>query len=270
MKLKVLIAATLLSTILTVNTQAKNLAIVNGEPITEKDMERAISTLPYQLQGLVRSDPELKKKLLNKLIEEKLLLQEMRKSNIKPDDEINEKVSRYRDALLLEKFLNEKLSNVTVSETEIREYYEKNKDEFKEGEKIKLAHIIVKDEEKLEKVISELKAGKDFAEVASKYSEDKETQPNGGYIGEISTDELNEMYKNILLKTKPGEFTAPIKTDNGYQIIKVIDRIPEKQLALEDVKESIKTKILSIKQEKELERFIDELKSASKIEVLEK
>ncbi len=244
-------------------------ARVNNETITSRDLEEAISSLPPQLRVVVSENSELKKKLIDRLIEEKLLIQEMKREGVKEDEDIKRKVERYKEALLLEKFLKEKFSKISVTDDEIKKYYENNKDEFKKPETYKLSYIFVKDEDKLKKVVNELKNGTSFEKVASLYSDDEETRKNKGFLGEVSIDELSEPYRSVISKLKVGEYSDPIKVENGYQIIRIDEKIPEKIVTLEEVKDKIREKLLSEKQQSALENFIKELKSKSKIEVAE-
>ncbi|MGB9668451.1 MAG: peptidylprolyl isomerase [Thermosulfidibacteraceae bacterium] len=269
---KTVITLTILTGLVTTSiakAEEKILARVNNETITTKDLEEAISTLPPQFRAVVSEDSELKKKLLDRLIEERLLIQEMKRAGVKEDEEIRRKVERFREALLLEKFLKDKFSNATATDDEIKSYYENHKEEFKQPEIYELSYISIKDEQKLKKAVEELKKGTPFEEVAKKYSEDEETKNKGGYLGEVSVDGISDPFKNIISRLKPGEFTEPIKSENGYQIIKVIDKKPARILNLGEVREKIKDKLTSEKQQKEYEKFIKELKARSRIEVAE-
>jgi peptidyl-prolyl cis-trans isomerase SurA len=74
-------------------------------------------------------------------------------------------------------------------------------------------------------------AGESFADLAQKYSADKETAVGGGVIGRAAMDELPPEMKELVSKMKEGDITEPIQTmvsqtETGYRMIRYARRIP--------------------------------------------
>ncbi len=245
----------------------KVLARVNGEPITEKDFSEALEVLPPQLRAVVQSNPDMKKKFLENLINQKLLLQQMRKEGVKEDEEIKRKVRQYREALLLKKYVDEKLSNIKVTDEEVKEYYEKHKSEFTQPAKVKVRHILVKTKKEAEEIRKKLLKGADFAALARKYSIDKASARNGGELGELTRDSLVKEFANVAFSLKVGEISKPVKTRFGYHIIQVEKKTPEVVIPLSHVKEEIRQTLLHQKRSEALRKMIEDLKKKSKVEV---
>ncbi|MFP7487302.1 peptidylprolyl isomerase [Priestia filamentosa] len=83
---------------------------------------------------------------------------------------------------------------VKVTDKQLKEYYEENKDKFVKAE---ASHILVADEETAKKVKKELDDGADFAELAKKYSTDTATATNGGQLGEFTKADMVEEFSDV-------------------------------------------------------------------------
>ncbi|MFW5851119.1 MAG: peptidylprolyl isomerase [Bacteroidota bacterium] len=77
-------------------------------------------------------------------------------------------------------------------------------------------------------VISDLRAGKDFSELAQSVSDDTFTKNEGGYNGYITALLMPMEYENAVYSSKVGEILGPVKTEHGYFVIKVLDKRPTK------------------------------------------
>ncbi|MCD6367385.1 MAG: peptidylprolyl isomerase, partial [Bacteroidales bacterium] len=78
------------------------------------------------------------------------------------------------------------------------------------------------------KIYKGLKAGKNFAEEAKKYSEDKQTGPKGGDLGYFTVFQMVYSFESTAFNTPVGEFSKPVKSRFGYHIVKVLDKRPNK------------------------------------------
>ena len=91
-------------------------------------------------------------------------------------------------------------------------------------------------------IIKELNDGKDFAELAKKYSKDELTASNGGSLGKVNTDDIADEALEALRKLEDGKYTTtPVKSSDGYHILfrTSMDKKPE----LEKVKKDIIAKV---------------------------
>ncbi|MBI5554541.1 MAG: peptidylprolyl isomerase [Elusimicrobia bacterium] len=116
-------------------------------------------------------------------------------------------------------------SQLKPSEAEAKNYYDQHKSEFVGRERIKVAHILVKEKAQAEQVLAQLKKGADFAQVAKKYSIDSNSNKSGGemdYFGQ--GDMVPDFEKGAFLLTTPGQISESVKTVFGYHIIKLLDR----------------------------------------------
>jgi len=153
---------------------------------------------------------------------------------------------------------------VTVTQEEAREYYKFNPREFTEPEKIRAKHILVKippnaNEEQIEQarktsqeILEKLKSGADFDTVAREMSQDEGTREKGGDLGFFSKGTMNPELERVAAKLEVGKLSEPIRTDQGYEILVVTDKIPENLLDFDAVKDKITEKLLRQKAQKQV------------------
>ena len=183
-------------------------------------------------------------------------------------------------SLLIQKSQEKFYSEEKVSDSEMKKYYDEHIDEYKKDE-VEASHILIKTTDdnnkplseaeqkkakaKAEKVLKEVKAGGDFAELAKKYSQDPGSAANGGALGAFGKGMMVQEFEDAAFGMEPGEVSDLVKTDFGYHIIKVTDRIKE-TTSFDEAKEGIKEEILKNKYGEK----IAELQKKAKIEKFDK
>jgi parvulin-like peptidyl-prolyl isomerase len=158
------------------------------------------------------------------------------------------------------------------SNTDIRQYYQQNRERFRSGDQVRAAHIVKyinwqTDElvayQAIHQADNELKQGAPFETVLEKYTDCKES---GGDLGVISRGRMVEEFEDVVFNLGVGQISEVFRTRFGFHIVKVYERYPPATLGLEKVKDQI-TDILEeqIRQDKIYE-FIDGLKQKAKIQ----
>jgi peptidyl-prolyl cis-trans isomerase SurA len=141
-------------------------------------------------------------------------------------------------------------SKIIVSEEEIKTYYQENQDQYKTEERVRLAAIILnaknpsdKDEvaglnRKVQEILSRLKNGEDFGELAKIFSQGPGAE-DGGDLGFFETSRLDPELQKVIQGMSPGEVSKPIIRPSGAHIIKLLERYPEQKKPLETVRDAI-------------------------------
>ena len=201
------------------------------------------------------------------------------------------------------KKLAKDLGSSEVSEKEVKDYYNKNIAKFKYPEKVRASHILVsanpkeieevivsdsknKDltpEQVKAKVDEELKAKKvkadelynkakadinSFAALAKDNSDDAASAVKGGDLGFFAAAEMVPEFSTAAFKLRPNTISPVVKSQYGYHIILVTDRMAAGQQPYEKVKEDIKNYLSNQKQLKLLDNLVESLKKNAKIEYL--
>ena len=145
-------------------------------------------------------------------------------------------------------------SKVKLSDSEIREYYDENLDSFKIPKKVEARHILLKvspdadaqtvkkTKERALKILKLAREGKNFAELAKKYSEGP-SRNNGGYLGEFTKESMVKPFAEKAFSMKAGEISEPVRTRFGWHIIKVEKVIDAHTTSFEDAKKDIQKKL---------------------------
>jgi len=238
------------------------LATVNGSKVTVDDFKADMASLPpYVAQTL--SNPQVRDKFLDNLIDRKLLIQEARKEGLDKDPEIQKKISMFVDSLLLQKVLGDELSKATVSDKDAREYFDKNKANLGS---VRISHIQVGSEAEAKDVLAKLKAGESFETLAKKYSQDKETSSKGGDLGYLEWSKMNPSdLRNVAFETPVGDFSNVIKSSFAYHIIKVTDKKPAKESDFAEIEPMIREDLLNKLKNKLIDDKIASLRVGAKI-----
>jgi peptidyl-prolyl cis-trans isomerase C len=256
------------------------LAQVNGQPVTIEDfrMELRISGLDKTTLPSSPQDPkffEAKKVLLNDMINDIILVSEARKNNINvSDEELSREIASFADdypgeslnkyltakgislALWKEKIKNSMLikkltalvtkDTPSIDENEIADYYEKNKNSYVEPEMIHAYQIVVKTEEEAYKILSELRSGKKFENLAEMYSITPEGK-QGGDLGYFSRGSMPGPFENTIFSLAQGRISKPVSSEYGYHIFKVTDKKKSRLKPLPEVRDEIVSELIRIK-----------------------
>lgn len=177
------------------------------------------------------------------------------------------------DQVLRDKIFADITKDVAVTDEEARQYYDENRETlFKVEEQVQVSHILIKfDVAEGEEVTDEIKqqaydeimavkdkieSGWDFAELAKTYSDDTATAEKGGDMGFITKGQTVEEFEKAAFALKVGEVSDIVETTFGYHIIKLTDRQEEYIQEFSEVDDSLKSYLLSDKQNKVWEEFI--------------
>ncbi|MBT2662912.1 peptidylprolyl isomerase [Bacillus sp. ISL-45] len=259
-------------------TRTETAASINGEKITKEELDTKLTEMygPDILDSLITNkviEMEAAKEKVkvtgNEIDEELKKLEESYggeeafaaalEQNQVPMDRIREDIEVY---LLAEKMIG---SSIDVSEDELKTYFEENKDSFDQKEQVKASHILVEDEATAKKVKEELDNGKNFAELAKKYSTDTSNADNGGDLGYFGKGEMAEEFENAAFALETDAISEPVKTEFGYHIIKLVDKKAAKAAKFDDHKGEIKELLFDQKIQAEYPNWLEEKKAEYKI-----
>ncbi|MBV8910014.1 MAG: peptidylprolyl isomerase [Gammaproteobacteria bacterium] len=137
----------------------------------------------------------------------------------------------------------------SVSDADLRAAYEKNKSRLEVPEKRRARHILItgKDDAaaraQAEQVLAQVKAGKDFGELARKYSQDPGSAQNGGDLGWADRSSFVKPFADALFGMKVGEIAGPIKTQFGYHIIRLDEIQAGKSKSFEEARSELEAQV---------------------------
>lgn len=275
-------------------------AKINDETISYSTLDKQYN-LFFTLTGYPEQYREVitKEKYLNQLVVESLLLQEAAKKEITPETVRKEEVKQILDnyitqlqisqeqfvtnlvaqsltiedittyfkrQIVMMNYLNSTiLSNITITNERVKQYYEENKADFTANQdQIRARHILVNTSKEAEDIINQLKEGANFAELAKQKSIDPGSAPTGGDLGFFTKEQMIKEFSDAAFALEnEGDISSPVKTMYGYHIIqKESDTVSAKE-----AEDGIKLVLLSNLQRAVLQNYLEELKTESKIEI---
>lgn len=278
--------------------QDKIVAIVNNDVITQKDLNDFVNFMRIQLSSELRGleleskIQSMKLDLLNKLTEDRLILQEAKKNNLKiEDNRVREKINevkknyptdiefqnalakeglvladietRIREQLLMYSIIDREVrSKVKINPAEITEFYRKNIEEFKLPVQFELDSIAVKEESVALKILAKLKMGGNFEELSKEFSATL-SKLNTAQDGRLRSD-----IEAVVLKMQPGDISEPVKIGDDYYIFKLNNLLPIRQQSLSEAQEKIYSFLINKKMQEIMSKWLDELKSRSYIKII--
>jgi len=267
-----LIAAALLTTSV---VASDILVTVNGKNITKQDAEAFVSATAPNAHYEQLSPQQ--KALVKKTLVEKALLSDLaKKEGIDKTPEFKKNLEKIANELMVNMWMKKQMDSAVVSDSEAKDFYEKNKAKFLMPETVHARHILVKSEKEAKQIISELKGLKGDA-LKQKFislAKSKSIGPSkskGGDLGTFKKGQMVPAFSQAVWSLKPGEVTkTPVKTQFGYHVIYLEAKNPAQAVSYDKVKDKI---IATLKQQefaKKVSEVVSELRSKAKIVDMEK
>ena len=257
------------------------IAIVNGEDIKSRDfVDRLI-----QLHGNTVLADMVSEKLIEQQIKLKkpvILKTEVDnrvktiKSRFKNDEEFNTNLKNAGITFeMLQKQVEldlkkEKLveDKTRVTDEEIKQFFDNNKDKLDNSESIRVSHILVATQQEANDIIIALKAGADFATLAKSKTLDTNTKEKGGDLGFISRGMVPQQIEPVIFELKPGDISAVTNTNLGFHVFKCAEKQPGKKAVFDKpMQDKIKSIISQDKISKSLEELLKNLQKEANIKI---
>lgn len=242
--------------------EGKELAQVNGAPLTEKDLHLSLGLLNEGQKSAALSDENSRREALQSLIDREVLAQEGEKNRLDQDPEFKDAMAAFRKQLLMSRLLEKKVAS-QMTPSAARKYFEAHKEQFS-TDRVRVLHILLHDEAEARKVLKLAEDSKnDFQELAEKYSKDLNAKNNRGDIGFIGRDRMVPEFTNLAFSTPEGKVAGPIQTAYGYHVIKVVQRRFGKALEFDEVELPVRSAL----RQQLVRNYIDVLRKQAKIKV---
>ena len=192
---------------------------------------------------------------------------------------IEDLLDQLRRNLMSQSVLGQEVgSRIVVSQEEIEQYYAEHKDEFVRKESVRLSEIFVSTEgkagqelEEAEKKANEVHGrvhqGEPFAEMARRFSENKQTAEQGGALGVFERGSLRKEIEEAVFSANAGFITELMEVPNGYLLLKVDERFREGQAELEEAREEIRNRLMGPKWDPAVREYLGTLREAAYMEI---
>ncbi len=284
-------------------------ALVNGKPVLRSELDKILKNMKGPQGGNAGEEPtkEMMASALDHAITIEVLKQECAKQHIEvTDKEVEDRIGQIKknfpgdkefDAMLakinmtqaslkenlktdmtIRKLIDKEVADkITVSDQDVKDYYDNHLDKFKHPEQVRASHILVKvgpddkaeqkaeARKKIEDIQKKLQAGGDF-EALAKENSDCPSKIKGGDLGYFDREAMVKPFSDAAFAMKPGETSGIVETQFGYHIIRLTDKKAEGTQGFDEVKDDIQRYLKQSKVQNDVKEYIETLKKNAKIE----
>lgn len=176
-------------------------------------------------------------------------------------------VATYRDyiseAILFRDHIFRELS---VTDDEIRRYFDEHRTEFIEPEQRRVAQIMLTSRAEADTVTKDLAAGATFEDLAKKYSRDFATARTGGDLGWVAASSVPPAFKAVW-SLAAGSVGEPVQHENKWHIIKVLEVRPPRQLEWTEAADRVRERLLEVKKTAARKHWIEKLTEIATVKI---
>jgi parvulin-like peptidyl-prolyl isomerase len=221
--------------------------------------------------------------LLNDIAERHIVAEAARAKKMDDDVHVQAGLLVANDSVLYSAFYRKEVLDKVVPESEIKAFYDKNKERLLVPEQIKIRQIFVSPrpeteikntegndaktegeaKQKIDRIAGELKGGADFATLAKQWSEDP-SATSGGELPWFGKGRMIPVFEEAAFKLNPGQISEPLKTEFGYYILKGEEKREKIQIPYEQVRDQIQNQLATNRSdliEKMYAKIIEDLKT---------
>lgn len=260
----------------------QTLATVGNSTITTDDFDEILKRIP-PFNRKRYTTKEGKMELLDKLVEEDLFYQEALRRGLDKDAEFTKRIEQIRQGILASMVKKELYEQeFSVTENEVKDYYEKNKDKFMTPETVKVKLLLVRvkrnatpEEEKQAKAkadqaAKELKSGGNWDKIVDKYSDDRASKKKGGLLPKVRKGLRGEEFDAVAFAmTKPGQISDVFRDKRGFNIIQFEEKEDAKVKDFEEVKSTIDRRLKQEKLKEKMDSTMAGLRSKANVKINE-
>lgn len=248
------------------------LARIGNHEITREMLDNIIATIPEE-NRVPFLTPDGRKKILDEVISFTLFAEAARSQGIDKEPAVKTRLDYAQTEYLAREYFRRAVANAPpVSEDELKAFYDQNISDFRPPEEIKASHILVRTEAEANKILDQIKAGGDFAELAKKHSIDPAAE-KGGKLELMDGREwlpkgsFEKSFEHALFKIPKGQVGGPIKTQFGWHILKMEDRREPETQAFVQVRSAIKNRLQEQKNSQIHNQVTDEAKKTIPVQI---
>ena len=235
------------------------LAKVNGEVITQADIDLFYQALPDQIKQIPIE--QVQNQILDRLIDQQLISREAKKAGFDKRPDIMRKLAYEKIKILNESYLANVLEKEVTPER-VLETYNRSIALEKKREEVKARHILVKTEAEALDIIKALKSGADFISLAKERSTGPSGK-NGGDLGFFTADQMVPAFSKAAYALRKGETSdKPVQTQFGWHVIKVEDKRLAGARPFEELEPLIREQL----ETKAYEKIVQQFRKTAKIE----
>lgn len=242
-----------------------NVAVVGDHVISMAAFQAEVDKLPQQHRQWTQT-PQGRKYIVDNLVEGFLIEDEAKRRGVDKRPDVVQKIDNYRRQLLKDGLMEDILKGETqVTDADVQKYFNEHPAEFKQPEKIKVLDMVLATDDDGKAVVAQLNKGGDFAALAREKSVENYTKERSGDLPEFTKEMRPELYADAAAAKKPGQIIGPVKTSQGFHVMKFVKKVPPEEKTLDQVKDSLKARLQAMKRQEGYNGFLKKLREDAKV-----
>jgi len=242
---------------------------IGEDKYTAAQIDDFIAALPPQFQAFYGGPG--KRFLPEYIIQMKVLSSEALKLKLEDSEDVREALQISRDGILADAARKRLFRDITVSDQEMQDLYQKEKNLSQE---VRIRHILIRTDtaaigsttpgqvalpedkarQKLEDIRKRILAGADFGEMAKQFSQDAATASSGGDMGVVQRDKVIPPIVEAAESLEPGQVSNLITTPYGFEIVQVESK---RTKPFAEVKSTLEAEARKSKQDDIVEQLVE-------------
>ena len=289
----------------------KTVATVDGDVILMSEYERRAKPLIEEYEKFLTGPDkeirikEFKEKILDQMIDEKVLIHEAKKKNMRvtgkeiqdgieeikkrfpTEEEYNQELARQglvgkkfeeqvKEQLMVIKLIDQEVKAKVVppTDSEIEDFYKQNESEMVEPEQVRVRHILIKVGENTDKnqalkkirdILKETKEGKTSFAELAKKYSEDASAPRGGDIGFFIRGQMVRKFEEVAFALNVGQISDVVETEYGYHIIQCIEKKAAEKKSLEEIRDYLHNFVFQKRMEEHYEKWLRRLRDTASI-----
>jgi peptidylprolyl isomerase len=225
---------------------------IGGTEVTTTELRAYVETLPASDQAALAKDPSLLSQVVRTYLARQAVRKEAQLKKFDQQPAVKAQLDRVRDEAVTELYLLSvsRPPDGYPSDAEVQAAYDGNRKAFEVPKQYQLAQIFVaaprgdreaeeRGKKKLDEVQRRLKQKADFASVARELSEEKDAAQRGGEIGWLAEEQMVPGIRTTAVALAKGAVSEPVRLDDGWHVLKVLDTRPPSVRPLAEVRETL-------------------------------
>jgi parvulin-like peptidyl-prolyl isomerase len=260
------------------------IARVGDTQVTAAEIRTAIQNLDASTQAAVARDPSALSQVVRAILAQRLILKEALAKKWDQDPAVDAELARLRDSAISQTYLQSvsKPPDSYPSDTEVQAAYDANKGQLLVPRQFDLAQIYIKipkgsdpftaskAQVKLDAVRKALaKKDADFAAIASAESDEPDSAAKGGVLGWLAETRIQPEIRSQLGALTKGTVSPPIRLDDGWHIIKVLDVKDPYTPTLDEIRPQLAQKLRADRAHANSQQYVARLLEANPVQINE-
>lgn len=216
-------------------------ATVDGEEITQADVEDFIAQLAPQLQAAPRE--QIEPAVIEQLVNSKLLIDLARDAGLEDDAEYKRQVERVASRILQSIYLQREIE-ARLTEARLQTAYDEFVAANPPAEQVRASHILVEDKAEAQAIAERVRGGEDFGDVAREASTGPSAS-DGGDLGYFERGQMVPTFSDAAFSLEVSQVSDPVQTQFGWHVIKVTDRRAAPAPTLDEVRGELTQQLTS-------------------------